>query len=58
MQILIANHQTEHRDPNREARGKTEVEEVCNPIRRTTSTNQNPSKLPGTKPPTTKVHMR
>jgi hypothetical protein len=33
MKILIANHQTEFRDPNGRARGRTEgAEEDCNPI--------------------------
>jgi len=54
MQIPRANHQTEHRDNNGEVRARTVgAEEVCNPIGRTTiSTNQTPTKLPGTKPPT------
>jgi hypothetical protein len=54
MQILAANHQTEHRDPNRGVMGRTVgAEGDCNPIRRTAiSTNQtcSPSELPGTKP--------
>jgi hypothetical protein len=36
MQILIANHLTEPRDPNGRARGRTERDEWdCNPIGRT-----------------------
>ena len=39
MQILTANHNTEPRDPNRRARGRTEgVEGDYNPIGRTIST--------------------
>jgi hypothetical protein len=39
--MLIANHRTEHGDPNRRVRGRTKrAEEVCSPIGRTTiSTN-------------------
>jgi hypothetical protein len=41
MQISIANHCTEPRDPNRRARGKTEgAEWECNPIGRTMSNNE------------------
>jgi hypothetical protein len=42
MQLLAANHQTEHGDHNRGVRGRTQgVEEVCNLIGVTTiSTNQ------------------
>jgi hypothetical protein len=37
MRMHITKHQTEHGDPNREVRGKTEgAEGVCNPIGRTT----------------------
>jgi hypothetical protein len=40
MRLLAANHQTEHWDPSGGVRGRTEgVEGVCNPIRRTISTN-------------------
>jgi hypothetical protein len=40
--MLTANHWTEHRDPDKRARERTEeAERVCNPIGRTTiSTNQ------------------
>jgi hypothetical protein len=50
--MFIANHLTEHGDPNEGVRGKTErAEEVCNSIGRTISSNQTPQELPGTKPP-------
>jgi hypothetical protein len=53
MQMLIVDHQIEQRDPNGRIRGRTEgAEGVCNPIGRTISTNQTPSELPRTKPPT------
>jgi hypothetical protein len=40
MQILTTKHQTEPRDPNARARGRTEgAEGDCSPIRRTISTN-------------------
>jgi hypothetical protein len=40
-------------------REKTEgAEGVCNPIGRTTTTNQTPSELPGTKSPTKKYTWR
>jgi hypothetical protein len=44
MQMLAANHQTEHGDLNGGIRGRSEgAKEICNPIRRTTiSTNQTP----------------
>jgi hypothetical protein len=44
MQMLAANHQTEHLDSNRRSRVRTEeAEGDCNLIGRTTaSTNQNP----------------
>jgi hypothetical protein len=44
MQMLTANHRTEHRDLNGGIRGRTEeAKEVCNPTGRTTiSTNQTP----------------
>jgi hypothetical protein len=44
MQMLAANHKTEHRDLNGRVRERTEgAEEVCNPIGRiATSTNQTP----------------
>jgi hypothetical protein len=50
----IANYWTEPRDSFGRARRRTEgAEGDCNPMRRTTiSTNQTPSELPGTKPPT------
>jgi hypothetical protein len=39
--MLTAKHWTEHKDPNGRVRGRNEeAEEVCNPIGRTTSTNQ------------------
>jgi len=52
--MLAANHQTEHRDPYRGVRERSEgAKRVCNPIGRTTiSTNQTPPELPGTKPTT------
>jgi hypothetical protein len=41
MQILTANHQIEHKNPNGKAMGRTERDEgVCNPIGRTISTNR------------------
>jgi hypothetical protein len=51
MQMLAANHQTEHRDPIGGVRGRTEgTEGFCSPIRRTTiSNNQTPRELPETK---------
>jgi hypothetical protein len=55
MQILTANHRPESKDPNRRAKGRTGgAEGVCNPIRRTISTNwtSHLPELPGTKPPT------
>jgi hypothetical protein len=37
MWMFISNHQTEHRNPERGVRGRTEgAEGVCNPIGRTT----------------------
>jgi len=43
MRMLTANHQTEHRDPNGEVRGRTVGDEgVCKPIGRTISTKQPP----------------
>jgi hypothetical protein len=44
MQMLAANHQTEHMNPDRGVGVKTEgVEGVCKPMERTTkSTNQTP----------------
>jgi hypothetical protein len=49
MQVLIANHQTNHEFPNGGGRGRTEgAEGVCNPIGRTTiSTNQTPQSSHG-----------
>jgi hypothetical protein len=61
--MLTANHWTEHGVPNIRVRERTEgVEGVCNPIGRTTSTNQTPPELPWTKPSTKeciwlKLHM-
>jgi hypothetical protein len=54
VQILTANHWTEDRDPYESVRVSIEgVEEDSNPIgRATVSTNQDPWKLPETKPPT------
>jgi hypothetical protein len=54
MQMLTANHRTEHEDHNGGVRGRTEgAEGVCNPIGRTIPINQDtrPQELPGTKPP-------
>jgi hypothetical protein len=61
MQMLAANHQTEHRGSNRGVTREIEgAEGVCNPIGRTTiSTNQTtPPELPGTKPPTKEYTWR
>jgi hypothetical protein len=53
--LTLASSQTQHTDPIRGVRGKTErAEGICNFIRKTTiSINQTPPKRPGTKPPTT-----
>jgi hypothetical protein len=59
MQILAANHWTEHVDPNVGVRRRTEG--ICNPIGRTIiSTNQTPPPQlnPGTKPPTKEYKWR
>jgi hypothetical protein len=47
--MLVANHQTEHRDPNGGVRGRTKgAEGFCNPIGRTTiSINQTPQSIQG-----------
>jgi hypothetical protein len=60
MRMLVANHLTEHRDPNGGGRGRTEgVEGFCKPIGRTTiSTNQTTPELPVTKPPTKEYTWR
>jgi hypothetical protein len=55
MEVLAANHQTEHWDPNEGVRERIErAEGVCNTREKTTiSTNQDLSptpELPGTKP--------
>jgi hypothetical protein len=52
MQILAANHQTEHRDHNGEIRRTEGLNDVCSPIGRTTITNQTARELTGTKAPT------
>jgi hypothetical protein len=53
MQMHTAKHLTEHRSPSGGFKGKTKgAEGVCNPKGRTTSTNQTPAELPGTKSPT------
>jgi hypothetical protein len=53
--MLVANHWTEHRVHNGGAKERTEeAEDVCNPIRRATSTKLTPFELPATKPPTKK----
>jgi len=53
MRMLAANHWTKQGDPNGGVREKIEgAEWVYNPIgRKTVSTNQAPSDLPGIKPP-------
>jgi len=60
MQMLAANHWTEHGDLNGRVRGRTErAEGVCNPIGRTAiSTNQILPEVPGTKPPTKEYTWR
>jgi hypothetical protein len=56
MQILMAYHWIEVGDQYGKIRGRAEgAEEDCNPVGRTLSTNQDPSKLPETKPKT-KAH--
>jgi hypothetical protein len=51
--MLAANHWTESPVPKRGVREGTEgVEDFCNPIGRTISTNQSTLELPRTKPST------
>jgi hypothetical protein len=56
MWMYRAKHWTEHGDPNEKVRARTVGGEgICNLIGRTTiSTDQTPTKLSGTKPPTKK----
>jgi hypothetical protein len=61
MQMLAANHQIEHGEPNGRVRGRPEgAEGVCNPTGRTISTNQTLTlpELPETKPPTKEYTWR
>jgi hypothetical protein len=53
MQMYIAKHWNEYKDPNGEIRARTlGTEGVCNFIGRATiSTSRTSPKLPGTKPP-------
>jgi hypothetical protein len=56
MEMLAANHQTEHLDQSDRVTGRTEGGEGdCNSIGRTTISR--PPEVPGTKPPTKCIHM-